>query len=87
MSRRLDKSWVVFRSIENGEHDRCVDLFQRPDHSFGFEEFRRDAEDEGRWMPVQYYSGLSYGSEADALAAAATVVGWLVEALAAKPLR
>jgi len=87
VSRRLDKSWLVFRSIENGEHDRCVDLFQRPDNSFGFEEFRRDAEDEGRWTPVQYYSGLSYASEAEALAAAATVVGWLAEALAPRPLR
>lgn len=87
MSRRLDKSWVVFRSIENGEHDRCVDLFRRPDDSFGFEEFRRDVEDWGRWTPVQYYSGLSYKSEAEALAAAATVVGWLDEALVARPLR
>jgi len=24
MSRRIDKSWVVLRSIENGEHDRCA---------------------------------------------------------------
>jgi hypothetical protein len=38
MSRRIDKSWVVLRSIENGEHDRCVDLFRRPDGSFGFDE-------------------------------------------------
>ena len=64
MSRRIDKSWVVLRSIENGEHDRCVDLFRRPDCSFGFEEFRRDVEDAGAWTPVAYYSGAAYSSTA-----------------------
>ncbi len=47
MSKRIDKSWLVFISIENFEHDRCVDLFSRPDGSYGFEEFRRDVEDGG----------------------------------------
>jgi len=27
--------------------DRCVDVFARPDGTFGFEEFRRDPEDMG----------------------------------------
>ena len=40
MSRRIDKSWLVFASIENPQHDRCVDLFRRPDDTYGFEEFR-----------------------------------------------
>jgi hypothetical protein len=53
MSERIDKSWLVFVSIENFEHDRCVDLFSRPDGSYGFEEFRRDVEDRGDWTPVQ----------------------------------
>jgi hypothetical protein len=48
MSKRIDKSWSVFISIENFEHNRCVDLFSRPDGSYGFEEFRRDVEDQGR---------------------------------------
>jgi hypothetical protein len=52
MSARIDKSWLVFDSVENDEHDRCVDLFRRPDGSFGFELFRRDVEDEGRWTPI-----------------------------------
>ena len=39
MSQRIDKSWLVFASIANFEHDRCVDFFSRPDGSFGFEEF------------------------------------------------
>lgn len=36
MARRLHPSWVVPDSIENPEHGRCVDLFARPDGSFGF---------------------------------------------------
>ena len=77
MSQRLDKSWVVHRSVENDEHDRCVDLFERPDGSWGYEEFRRDVEDAGRWTAVHYYSGLSYASREEALAAASRCVGWL----------
>ena len=42
VSKRIDKSWVVVDSIENFERDRCVDIFRRPDGSYGFEEFRRD---------------------------------------------
>lgn len=81
MSRRIDKSWVVIRSIETREGDRCVDLFARPDGSFGFEEFRRDPEDAGAWTPVRYFSGVSYASGADALAGARNNVAWLAEIL------
>ncbi|SFI32508.1 hypothetical protein SAMN05216304_102260 [Bosea sp. OK403] len=49
MSGRIDPSWLVFDSVENVEHDRCVDCFSLPDGSFGFEEFRRDVEDGGAW--------------------------------------
>jgi hypothetical protein len=81
MSRRIDKSWVVFDSIENAEHDRCVDLFRRTDGSFGFEEFRRDVEDAGAWTPVAYYSRAAYDSTEATLAAALGAVAWLVEAV------
>ncbi|MDI1284830.1 MAG: hypothetical protein PSV46_10565 [Reyranella sp.] len=81
MSRRIDKSWVVFDSIENGQHDRCVDLFRRPDGSFGFEEFRRDVEDAGAWTPVAYYSRAAYASKEAALEVAITRVVWLGEAI------
>ena len=77
MSRRLDKSWTVFRSIENSDHDRCVDLFERPDRTFGFEEFRRDVEDAGMWTPVSFYSGLTYDTYDAVLAAALNTVTWL----------
>ena len=81
VSRRIDKSWVVFDSTENAEHDRCVDLFRRPDGSFGFEEFRRDVEDAGEWTPVAYYSRAAYDSQEATLAAAVGAVAWLAEAI------
>ena len=77
MAKRLDASWIVLQSIENSQHDRCVDVFTRQDGSFGFEEFRRDAEDAGAWTPVSYFSGLRYTSEGEALAEATRQVAWL----------
>ena len=77
MAKRLDVSWIVVESIENAQHDRCVDVFVRPDGSFGFEEFRRDPEDAGAWTPVTYFSGLRYALEEEALAHAAQRVAWL----------
>jgi hypothetical protein len=85
MSRRIHKSWVVFASIENSDHDRCVDIFYRPDASFGFEEFRRDVEDAGNWTPVQYFSGTAYASSDEAFDAAERAVVWLAETLAQRP--
>ena len=85
MSSRIDKSWTVFVSVENSEHDKCVDFFSRPDRSYGFEEFRRDIEDGGQWTPVQCYSDATYVSSNDALGAAERCVSWLVHVLARKP--
>jgi hypothetical protein len=85
MSKRIDKSWLVFTSIENLEHDRCLDLFSRPDGTYGFEEFRRDVEDRGEWTPVRYYSASIYVSPEAALAAAMQSVTWLQDAVKHSP--
>jgi hypothetical protein len=77
MSKRIQKTWIVFKSFENAEHDRCVDLFSRPDGSYGFEEFRRDVEDQGEWTPLYSYSDLKFISNEAALAAAIEKVVWL----------
>jgi hypothetical protein len=77
MSQRIDKSWVVLASLETDDGLRCVDLFRRPDGSFGYEEFRRDPEDRGAWTPVSFASGLSYSSLEAARVAAARAVKWL----------
>jgi hypothetical protein len=81
MAKRLDPSWVVLDSIENEQLDRCVDVFLRPDGSFGFEAFRRDAEDAGAWTPVSYFSGLRFATRAAALEEAARRIAWLGQVL------
>ena len=77
MSSRLDKSWTVLASHQTPEADRCVDVFSRPDGTFGFEEFRRDPEDMGAWTPVSYYSCLEYPTADAARTAAQQAVPWL----------
>lgn len=77
MSSRLDKSWLVLASRQTFEADRCVDIFKRPEDTFGSEEFRRDPEDMGVWTPVRYFSGREYPTEAEAIAAACESVPWL----------
>jgi len=79
MSARLDKSWRVIASHTTPGVDRCVDVFSRPDGTFGFEEFRRDPEDMGTWTPVAFFSGRSYSSEEAALEAALAAVPWMAE--------
>jgi hypothetical protein len=81
MSDRIQPDWIVRESIEHRDASRCVDLFERPDGTFGFEEFRRDVEDEGRWTGIAYLSVLSFASEADALAEATRRIHWLDEQL------
>jgi hypothetical protein len=77
MSPRIDRPWTVLVSHQTSEGSRCVDLFRRPDGSFGFEEFRRDPEDAGAWTPVGSFSARAYASEPEALGAAVGAVPWL----------
>jgi hypothetical protein len=81
VSQRLDKSWKVLASHQTPEGDRCVDLFWRPDGTFGFEEFRRDPEDMGLWTPVAYFSGRAFTTEDEAMAAAEQGVPWFARLL------
>jgi hypothetical protein len=77
LTQRPNPSWLVFASVENPEHDRCIDFFSRPeDKSFGFEEFRRDVEDGGLWTRVRSFSAIRYPDEAGARAAALQAVPW-----------
>ena len=69
----------VFASFENAYNDHCVDIFERPDGSFGYEEFRRDAEDCGAWQSMARYSHHVFATEPEALAAANASVAWLSE--------
>jgi hypothetical protein len=81
MSSRLDPSWKVLASPSTPTVDRCVDIFSRPDGSYGFEEFRRDPEDMGAWTPMAFFSGRAFSSESAAIEAARIAVPWLDEVL------
>jgi len=67
----------VLRSIETGDGVRCVDIFVRPDATFGFEEYRRDVEDQRGWVPVGFYAEQVYSTEAAAFNEAIAKVAWL----------
>jgi hypothetical protein len=58
-----------------------VDIFARPDGTFGFEEFRRDPEDMGVWTPVAYFSAREFATEAEAVDAARAKISWLASVL------
>jgi hypothetical protein len=77
MSKRIDPTWIVVASVENASHDRCVDLFRRPDNTYGFEEFRRDVEDGGAWTPVAFFSYASWPSQEAVTTEARRAVPWL----------
>ena len=64
-------------SIENDERSRCVDLFERPDLSWGFEEWRREPEDPGNWWRVGNHAGMRFANRDLALAEALRRVAWL----------
>ena len=67
----------VLASIENHYGDHCVDVFSRVDGTFGFEEYRRDPEDGGRWYSLHRFSRQVFASEEDALVRAKACVEWL----------
>ncbi len=83
----LDPSWTIVASYETTEHNRAVDVFSRPDGSFGFEEFRRDPEDMGTWYDVAYFAEQRFGTRAEAERAAASAVGWLDPEASGDPRR
>ncbi len=71
----------VLRSIETPDGDRCVDIFIRPDGSFGFEEYRRDIEDGRGWFPIGFHTEKSFGCKEEAEVNALAAVPWLKDAL------
>jgi hypothetical protein len=72
---------LVVKSVNAAGDDRCVDIFRRPDDTFGFEEYRRDVEDQRGWFAVGFYSSKTFQTETTALAGALAAVSWLQEAI------
>lgn len=67
----------VLDSIETSNGDRCVDLFVRPDGSFGFEIYRRDSEALSGWFPIGGFANQRFQSRENAREAAASYAPWL----------
>lgn len=67
----------VMQSINAPDGSLCVDIFQRPDGSFGFDEFRRDPEDPNGWYSIGHYGATVFKTQQDAEAEAERVVVWL----------
>ena len=72
---------IVLKSINFQGEGRCVDIFMRPDGTFGFEEFRRDIEDDRGWFPIGVFGDRVFESEDDALLEARSKVSWLNDAM------
>ena len=69
----------VLRSIETVDGGRCVDVFVRGNGTYGFEEYRRDAEDARGWFPIGFHSGNVYpisGSCRSCLIAKVALLQW-----------
>ncbi|WP_354538808.1 hypothetical protein [Roseovarius sp. MBR-6] len=61
---------------ENSADGRfCVDIFQRADGTWGFEQYRRDVED-GRWFPVSCYGAWVFPDAITARARAVAEIDW-----------
>ena len=67
---------TILASINLDGDTVCVDLFQRPDGSFGFDEFRRDTEDGRGWFSIGHHGHLKFETLNDAETAANAHIGW-----------
>ena len=72
---------TIIHSINLDGDTICVDVFQRPDGSFGFDEFRRDPEDGRGWFSIGYHGADRFTTAQAALCEAKLRVGWLDDAL------
>ena len=71
----------VLRSVNLPGEAVCLDLFQRPDGTFGFDVFRRDPEDGRGWYVIGHFDHFEFDSYEVALEAACFHVRWLPDAL------
>ena len=71
------KKKIVLKSISNTENNLCVDIFQRDDGSFGFEEYRRDVESNEGWFKTGFYENYKFKTQEEAYFKAKEYVDWL----------
>lgn len=71
----------VIRSVNLDGETICVDIFLRPDGTYGFDEFRRDPEDGRGWYSIGHHGATEFATAEDALSAARDTVVWLNDTL------
>ena len=71
------KKKFVIRSINNSDESLCVDIFQREDNTFGFDEYRRDKETNEGWYKIHSYGHNIYLTEQEAYDNAYINILWL----------
>ncbi|WP_039016996.1 hypothetical protein [Halocynthiibacter namhaensis] len=69
----------VMRSINLDGEYICVDVFQRPDGTVGFDEFRRDPEDARGWYSIGHFGDQVFADVDAAFRAATQSVHWLAD--------
>lgn len=72
----MQKNYRVTKSIDNQEHNRCVDIIQDLNGRFRFQEWRREPEDISGWFLMLDSSPKTFVSETDAISVAKQAVIW-----------
>ena len=67
----------VLQSINLPGDTICVDIFIRPNGTYGFDEFRRDPEDGRGWFSIGHHGSAEFGSVNETAAAAIESISWL----------
>jgi len=67
----------VLQSINLPGDTICVDIFIRPNGTYGFDEFRRDPEDGRGWFSIGHHGSAEFGSVNETAAAAIEAISWL----------
>ena len=70
---------LVLRSLETPDGVHCVDFFRRKDGSYGFEIYRRDAEELSSWFAIGGFAEQRFSTESNALSIAALHAPWIAE--------
>ena len=69
----------VIQSVNALDGFLCVDVFHRPDGSFGFDEFRRDPEDNRGCYSTGHHGSSRFATEEEARSKATETINWFAE--------
>lgn len=74
----------MLASVASDDGMRCVDVFEDPTGGFGFESFRADPEDGGRWTAVGGLGAGRYDTARSAVDSAVEGIDWLASSASAR---